>query len=197
MTAILAAKPDILIDNTPGGLYKAGTLPSKYASAGIKVFSYITGGYEGTEYKSSEDNLTSNIARVDAIALDKAAGVFIDEVSSFPNAAAKAYLTSLCTEAHNKGLLVMVNPGDNQYDDWLYSVADIVCSNEAYNGGSPSASEKGYLARTLVLDLNSGSTASSAITITKQAFANGYGWAFVTNDYNNLPPWLATYIAGL
>jgi len=197
MTAILTAKPDILIDCTPGSLWKGGTLPPKYASANIRVFSYITGGYEGTKYKTSEDNLTTNISRIDAIANDKATGVFIDEVTFAPDAQGKAYLAALCNEAHIRGLLVILNIGDNFYDDWLYTVADYICSNEAYGGSKPSTSESGFLARTIVLDLNPTATALSAISITKAAQANGYGWCYVTDGYNALPTWLSTYMAGI
>jgi hypothetical protein len=197
MSSILSAKPDILIDNTPGGLWHGGTLPSKYSSSKIRVFSYITSGYEGTKYGSSEDNLTANISRIDAIANDGAAGVFVDEVSSFPDVAGITYLRAICVEAHARGLLVIFNTGENNFDDWLYTAADYICSNEAYVGDVPNVSEKQYLSRTIVIDLDPGMVASTAIAITKKAFANGYGWAYVTNDYNNLPVWLAAYVAGI
>src|ERR1700733_14374312 len=39
-TSIQSAKPDILIDNTHGGFWVGGCLPSQYIPLGMKVFSY-------------------------------------------------------------------------------------------------------------------------------------------------------------
>ena len=55
MSAIKAALPDILIDNTAHGLWgieggnggDCNTIPSDYSSLDIHVYSYITAGNEG------------------------------------------------------------------------------------------------------------------------------------------------------
>ena len=103
MNAIKQATPNILIDNTPGGYWGqknrgVGCLPSQYSPLGINVFSYITGGYEGTKRYDDDptaNDLASNLARINAISNDGAAGVFLDEVSAFPDNNAKNYMIEI------------------------------------------------------------------------------------------------------
>lgn len=194
MTAIKAALPDILIDNTPGGYWGGGCLPSEYTPLGIQVFSYITGGYEGTEYGTSEDDLTANIARVNAIAADGATGVFLDEVSSFPNTASIAYITSIYNECQAKGLKLILNAGVSTFDSWLMSHCDYLMSDEQYDGTrSPTTSESLYADRLLVVAYDI-TNASIAATISQGAQSNGFGYSYACVAYTSLPSWLGNYM---
>lgn len=194
MTAIQAAVPDILIDNTPGGYWGGGCIPSQYTPMGIEVYSYITSGYEGTEYVTSEDNLGANIARVDAIAADGATGVFLDEVSSFPTVAGKSYITSIYNECQAQGLKLILNAGVSTFDSWLMSHGDYLMSDEQYDGTrSPTASESPYANRLLVVAYNINSAANAA-TISQGAQSNGFGYSYACVAYTALPSWLGNYM---
>jgi len=195
MTAIKNALPDILIDNTPGGYWNGACNASEYTPLGIKVFSYITSGYEGTKYHTSEDDLTANLARVDAIANDGATGVFLDEVDYNPDSAAKAYITAIYTECQAKGLLLIVNPGVNNFASWLMGHCDYILTDENYNGTrSLSPSEALYADRVLVVAQNVTSDANAA-AITSGASAHGFGYSYACNNYLSLAPWLDNYLS--
>jgi len=194
MAAIKAALPDILIDNTPGGYWGGGCLPAEYTPLGIQVFSYITGGYEGTKYGTSEDALSANIARVDQIAIDGATGVFLDEVSSHPNSSGKAYITAIYNECLLKGLKLIVNPGVSDFDSWLMSHCDYLMSNEEYNGTrAPTVSESPFADRILVVSQGINS-ASAAASVSEGAQTNGFGFSYACHEYVSLPSWLSNYM---
>lgn len=200
MTAIKAAKPDILIDNTPGGYWgevngHTGCLPSQYVPLGIEVYSYITGGYEGTKYMDTRDILATNLARVDAIAADGATGVFLDEVTSFPNSADKAYISAIYSRCLIKGLKLILNPGVSTFDSWLMGKCDFLMSDEVYDGSrNPTPSESPYLSRILVV--REGVTdATTASNVTLAARAKGFGYSYVCNAYTTLPSWLSSYLS--
>lgn len=196
-SAIQAARPDILIDNTHGGYWAGGCLPSQYTPLGIKVFSYITGGYEGTEYGTTEDALASNLGRVDAIALDGASGVFLDEVTNYPNAAGKAYISAIYDECVLKGLKLILNPGTSTFDSWLMTHCDYLMSDESYDGiRLPSASEVPYKDRILVIahDITSAATAA---TITAGAKTAGFGYSYACTLYTSIPAWLSSYLSAV
>ncbi|MFZ1913598.1 MAG: hypothetical protein WAU55_00840, partial [Dehalococcoidales bacterium] len=84
--AIIAAHPEFLIDNSPAGPWKGDANISEYMAAGIKYFEYLDGGYEGTQARSIPNDLASNLSYITAAAKDGAYGIFLDEVSSNPNA---------------------------------------------------------------------------------------------------------------
>jgi photosystem II stability/assembly factor-like uncharacterized protein len=197
LTAIKAARPEILIDNTPGGYWGSGTLPKEYTPLGIQVFSYITGGYEGTKYLSAEDNLTSNIARVGSIAADAATGVFLDEVSSILNDAGKTYISAIFDECRAKGLKLILNTGWSVFDPWLMTHCDFLMSDEQYAGARiPTDSELPYASRLLVVAYNI-NNATDAAQITQTAHIRGFGYSYACKAYTSLPTWLGDYITAL
>ena len=64
VATIQAVNPAILIDNTAHGYWGGNSNPANYPNT--HEFSYITGGYEGTEYVSNgvpttEDSLDSTL----------------------------------------------------------------------------------------------------------------------------------------
>lgn len=200
MTAVINFKPDILIDNTAHGYWGqnngfTGCIPSYYTPYGIEVYSYIAGGYEGTLYNSNIDNLTVNLTRIEGIASDGATGVFLDEVSNFPNDTKKAYLQAIYDKCESLGLKLIFNPGTSSFDSWLMSRCNYLMSDEQYNGTrEPSSSEMAYADRMLVIR-HSINSADDAATITWGAFANGFGFSYVCTEYTNLPTWLNDYNA--
>lgn len=197
--AVVAALPDIVITNTPGGYWKGNCNPAAFTSHGIKILSYITGGYEGDEYSGNptEDALASNIARIDAIALDGSTGVFLDEVSSTLNSARKTYLTAIRNECLAKGLLLAINPGDSSFDTWLFGIADYVMTDEQYAGSAASTTEKTNLAKCIVVGYSSNMTAALADQYSNAAITAGFGHTYHCNDYNDFPSWFATYVSGI
>ena len=202
VATIQAANPAILIDNTAHGYWGGNSNPANYPNT--HEFSYITGGYEGTEYVSNgvpttEDSLAANLTRIDGIASDGAWGVFLDEVSSYPTTAGKSYLSSIYARCQADNLKLAINCGDNEFDwNFLTGVCDYIMTNEQYNGGSPSTSEIGIgLSRCFVANDNCSSSAN-AISYTETAWNDGYGYAWCTNSTSyDLPSYLSTYISGI
>lgn len=198
-TAIINARPDILIDNTPGGYWGGvnggvGCLPQYYTPLGIQVFSYIAGGYEGTIHPISVSGLTQNIARVNAIDLDNATGVFLDEVTGYPDNNDKEYIIAIYNQCQANGLKLILNPGQYSFDPWLMNYCDYILTDELYDGTrTPSASESPFLDRVLVV--NQGVTsANNATAITNGAHSNGFGYSYACFEYINLPSWLQSYM---
>lgn len=197
MTAIKAIRPEILIDNTPGGYWQSPTVASEYTPLGIQVYSYITGGYEGTKYKTAEDNLTDNVARVGAIAADKATGVFLDEVSSVLNENSKTYISSIYNECRAKGLKLILNTGWSDFDPWLMDHCDFLMSDEQYGGARiPTDSELPFASRLLVVAYNV-NNATDAAKITQDAHIRGFGYSYACKAYTVLPSWLGEYVTAL
>ena len=153
MAAIDSFKPALLVCNTPHGLYGDQDLPAVYHPFGIQVYSYITGGYEGSKYMTSEDDSATNIGRIDGIALDGADGVMLDEVSSILTPQKKGYITAMFNKCRAKSLKLIVNPGDNSFDTFLISHSDYVISSENFTGMTPpSSSELAAMSHMIVLN---------------------------------------------
>lgn len=196
--AIQSFLPEILIDNTPGGLYGqqnggVGCIPSNYTSLGTEVFCYLTGGYEGTKYVDTRDNLQVNLARITAIDNDGATGVFLDEVSNMPDPVEKAYITAIWNQCQSLGLKLILNPGTSVFDSWLMGRCDYIMTDENYNGTRlPSSAELPYLSRVLVVTQGVTSAATAA-TVTLGARANGFGYSYACDSYIHTPNYLAAY----
>jgi hypothetical protein len=182
---ILAARPDILIDNTPGGYWHANCNPQTFQSHGIQVFSYIFSNYDNQPAALNE-------TLIDAIAAEGTYGVFIDECNTIATTA----LASLCNYAHRRGLKVIVNPGFQPFNDSLYQIADYVLTDEHYAGRTPSSIESSHLSQTIVVGWNPVLTVQQAVQYTQEAWAFGFAYTWQEQEeYVNLPTWLSTYIS--
>ncbi len=194
---ILSVVPDILIDNTPHGFWGEqngyiGCNPSLYTIHGTKVFSYITGGYEGTKYQNDTSGLFENLNRVNGIYSDGATGVFLDEVSHHPTTAGKIYIDSIFNRCRSLGMKLIVNPGTTSFDSWLSSHCDYLVSDEHYNGRSPSSSELSMLDSIIVLSQLI-SNVSTADSISNLASTNRFGYYYPCYQYINIPTWIEDY----
>ncbi len=213
MTSIKNAMPAILIDNTDHSLWGlsggyGGTnncSVSAYTVLGIGVYGYLTGGYEGTSYGDARDNVTLNVARVNDMAtIDGVTGVFLDEVSAFPDAADKVYLEAIETEADAHGLKLIFNTGVSTFDDtYLMAHADYVMTDESYSNRAPTSDESPWLSRIIVIN-NGATTVTNALTYTSNAWiTNGFGYTWMTDytDYGSsegiASSYLTAYISGL
>jgi len=195
LATIQAVKPDILIDNTPHGYWGGQCLPPAYNAYGVHVYSYITGGYEGTKYRSDEDNNAANLARISGIKNDGAAGVFLDEVSSHPDAAGRAYISDMFEQAHASGLKIILNPGTPDFDTFLVSHSDYIVTDEQYDGRrKPTASELFDLSKMIVLN-DSVPDADSAAKVTDGARNNGLGHSYACTKYIEIPSWINDYMS--
>lgn len=197
-TAIQGFLPEILIDNTPHGYYGeqngyVGCNPADYVPLGTEVYCYLIGGYEGTSHQNNMDDSALNIARIQGIAGDGATGVFLDEVSNFPNASHKAYIQAMYDKCQSLGLKLILNPGTSLFDPWLIQHCDYILTREHYNGtDAPSPSEQPYLNKVLVV-CQSVTTASAAAAISLGARANGFHASYACDLYINIPGYLAAY----
>lgn len=195
MSTIQSVGSCFVIDNTPGGYWGGQCLPSLYISSGVKIFSYITAGYEGTRYGTTEDALSSNLGRVDAIYADGAYGVMLDEVDALvaSDTAKQNYIAAIYNRCHMHGLKLMLNPGTYSFDTFLVSHSDYIITDEHYNGTRhPSTSEMWRLDSVVVLSLDAADAATAA-AITDSARANGFGYSYACDTYNILPSWLISY----
>ena len=206
MTVIQEAAPGILIDNTAHGLWgiaggnggNDNTNPSKYTPFGIQVYSYITAGDEGLDYASSIDGLSVNLSRIDGIAGDGAAGVFLDEVTPrHLTPEDKLYLSSVYGECQSQNLKLIINVGESTFDySYLSTVCDYIMTDEAYSGRPPTSSERGIgLGRCIVVN-NTCLSLANAISYTESAWNYGFGWTWNTDsDQYQLPTYLSSYVS--
>jgi len=192
---IAAAKPMFLIDNTPDGPWGGNCNASFFAGYGIKVFSYIDGGYEGTQSRSIPNDLTSNLNYIDAISKESGVyGVFVDEVSDEPSSAGLNYLSQIFTRAKQDGLAVMFNTGVDSWSDSLMQYCDYINSSEEYSGGMMTASQQKWASRTVLLAQNI-SDAATAANLTNTAIVKGFLAEYSCSSYENLPSYLTTYVS--
>ncbi len=181
---IVNAKPEILIANTPAGLWHGNTNSAYFQSRGIKVFSYITANYD-------QYSLSQNYALINAIAAEGTYGIFVDQ----SNPTATSYNTQICAYAHSKGLKVILNPGMPYINAGLYSIADFVLTDEHYQGRAPMAVEVGYLNQTIVVGFGNW-TVQQAATYSNTAWAKGFRYTWHEQaEYTALPVWLEQYIS--
>lgn len=198
MSTIKSIRPDMLVDNTPHGFWGelngyVGCNPLEYRPLGIQVFSYIAGGYEGTLYNNDTDNLYRNITRIVGIKSDSANGVFLDEVSSYPDSTDKIYIDSIYRKCRALGLKLILNPGVNSFDPWLMSHCDYLLSDEQYDGKrAPTVSELPFLDRIIVITENiTDDTSAANVSLGARSYCFGYSYA--CTNYTSLPSWLGSY----
>ncbi|MCX6819596.1 MAG: hypothetical protein NT129_06400 [Candidatus Aenigmarchaeota archaeon] len=209
---ILTIKPKYVIDNPPHGLYGEMENPkytatwllqnvSGYQAAGIKVIGYITGGYEGKGgddgYAAKWYSLATNKMLITNMAtIDHVDGVFIDEVTDYPNTASKNYLKNLSDLAHSYGLIVWMNTGVDQFDEWYFTsgVADLMQSSEAWKKQSLSTVQKNWGSRISVTGFKSTYNAQTAYNYTIDAWCKGIAYAYINNvEYTGISPWFEEY----
>jgi len=218
---LLVIKPEYLIDNPPHGLYgemdfqQYGGDRSAFTyllqnvagmqAVGIKVIGYITGGYEGAGgddgYAAKWYSLATNKMLITNMAtIDHVDGVFIDEVSEQPTATQKAYLQALSDHAHSYGLLVWMNTGVDQFNEWLFNVADLMQATETWKGVGQalSAVEAAWGSRISVTGHKSTYTAQQAYDLTINAWQRGIAYCYInTVEYTKIAPWFEEYAAML
>jgi len=218
---ILTIKPQYVIDNPPHGLYGqmdyeqyGGSYAdftyllqniAGYHAAGIKIIGYISGGYEGAGgddgYATKWYSLATNKMLITNMAtLDHVDGVFIDEVSEQPTTAQKTYLKALSDHARSYGLIVWMNTGVDQFNEWLFTVADLMQATEAWKGvgQSLSAVETAWGSRISVTGHKSTYTAQQAYDLTINAWQRGIAYCYInTTEYTSIAPWFETYAAML
>ena len=207
MVAIQDSLPAILVDNTyhsywgqagvPGGSNRC--VPADYPHSA--VYGYLTSSYETY-------NATTLAASITAIATDGAAGIFLDEITDFPNSTQKTYLSTVYTQVHGLGLKLIVNPGVSTFDYAFFAAhSDYILTDEGYAGtsgstqhptGAPTASDTGYGLSKVIVASDVCMTSGEAITYTKAAWAFGFGYAWMTDStLYILPSYLDDYIDGL
>jgi hypothetical protein len=213
---ILAIRPQYVIDNPPHGLYGEMDDPQYtgtwllqnvklYQEAGIKVIGYISGGYEGSKgdegYDATWYSLETNRTLITNMAtLDGVDGVFIDECSDYPGAAAKLYLKTLSDLAHSYGLIVWGNTGVDTFDEWYFVEGgfDLMQSSEAWRGQELSPLQKKWGPRISVTGFRTSYTADEAYRLTLDAWNKGIGYCYINDaEYVSIAPWFEQYVAML
>jgi hypothetical protein len=206
---ILNAKPQFLVTETPGGSYGTYCPVSQIQDAGIKVFSYVHVGYCSDYHwhgDTSDDSYAGVMAFIDKVADEKCYGIFIDESPySLTSGMSQSVLPTgtwtgkslndAIVKAHNRGLAVMLGIGSLGFNRDLWA-ADYILSDENYTGRSPGTEELGYESRCIVIGAGV-RDATRAVTYTKNAWANGFGFAYECNSYGSMASWFESYISQL
>lgn len=135
--------------------------------------------------------LITNMATIDHVD-----GVFIDECSDFPNAASKSYLQQLSNLAHSYGMIVWMNTGVDNFDEWYFTanIADFMQSSEAWSGQSLSPVQAKWGSRIGVTGYKSSCTAQDAYNLTIDAWCKGIKYCYInTVEYTQIAPWFEEY----
>ncbi len=193
MSTIINFKPDILIDNTPGGLWHGACLPLKYKLYGTKVYSYITGGYEGHTRGGDTSQLAANLLRIDAIAADSAEGVFLDEVTYNPDSTRKAYIAAIYNRCKAKGLKLIINTGVPSFDTSLMRICDYILTDEHYSSMRKPTLEESLFGNRVIVVSTGITSATDAANNSLRARDYGFGYSYSCYEYISFPSWLATY----
>lgn len=193
---IIVAEPEILISNTPAGPWTGNCDSAKFQAAGVKVFSYIDGGYENTVARAIPNDVASNLAFIEAIANEGTHGVFLDEVSSSPSQAGYSYLAALWNKAQTHGVKLICNTGVNSWDTKLMSYCDYIQCSEQYAGGDVTTTMLAYPGRVMMLTEKAPSL-TAAVSYTQTAWSKGVKLHYATTSYMVLPSWFDSYVAAL
>lgn len=191
---IISAHPEFLVNNSPVGPQNGDANIREYMSAGIKYFEYLDGGYEGTVSRSIPNDLQSNLNYIAAVANAGAYGIFLDEVSSYPDPASLKYLQQISKTARALGLKVVFNTGVSSWSDQLMTYCDFMNSSETWQNNTLTKIQKKYRNR-VWLETEGVTDATTAANFTKTAWDEGIMAEYACNEYITLPDWLESYIS--
>jgi hypothetical protein len=191
---IINAHPEFLVDNSPAGPWQGDANVAEYESAGIKYFEYVDGGYENTVSRAIPNNLQANLNYIAAVAKTGAYGIFLDEVSSDPDAASLAYLAAISNAAHAAGLKVVFNTGVSSWSPSLMNLCDYMNSSETWNNGGLTTCQATYGNR-VWMETEGVSSASTAASLTEGACNDGILAEYSCGEYSVLPSWLTSYVS--
>lgn len=213
---IADAKPETLICNTPAGAWtNGGCNPRYFQSHGIKVYSYLAGGWENTAAASNRQVNSSvefNVGRIGAIALEGSDGVFLDEVSHHPTNDGWKYLLALSNaakkegEARGRSLPIICNVGTMVWEPMLSVVCDEIHASEHYgriyntNPDDPYTFWDPDRAKSnlpVMMSTMAVTTADQAVALTVAARGQNISSHCATGTYTELPWWLEDYVAAL
>ena len=192
---IINTHPEFIVSNSAAGPWRANANVSRYMSAGIKYFEYISGAYENTVWRPIPTDLQSNLNYITAAAQAGAYGIFLDEVSDgIYTAANYYYLQQIADKAHSLGLKVVFNTGMPNWADQLMNYCDYVNSSETWQGGSLTASQSKWASRTWLLTYGV-NDAYTAASLTNGALSKGIRAHYATSAFVSLPSYFTTYVS--
>jgi hypothetical protein len=204
---LISVGPQYIISNTAHGLWGEAygnetwwllQDVGKFQEADIKVIGYLTAGYEGTgsgsgiELKWYTLEFNKQVIR-NMAELDGVDGVFIDECSSYPGAASKAYLKELSDLAHSYGLIVWGNVGHDAFDEWFFSEGgfDMMNATENWRGQYLTPVQQKWGHRISVAGFDTTYTVKDAYHLTRDAWYKGLAYAYIATDgYAWIPAWI-------
>ena len=189
---IINVDPEYLVDNSPAGPANGDADVMEYMSAGIKYFEYLDGGYEGTQARYIPNDLQSNLNYIAAVAKAGAFGVFLDEVSSHPNADSLNYLQQIYKKAHSLGLEVVFNTGVSTWSDNLMKYCDFMNSSEIWHDEPLTRSQRKFAQKTW-LETQEVTNPDDAVKLTEAAWGAGLGAHYACYEYITLPDYSEDY----
>ena len=190
---IIDVHPEFLVDNSPAGPEKGDADVAEYEASGIKYFEYLDGGYEGTVQRAIPNDLQSNLNYIKAAANAGAYGIFLDEVSDYPNVVTLNYLKQIYNKAHSLGLKVVFNTGEPNWSSELMKYCDYMNSSETWEDNHLTKSQNEYGNR-VWLETQGVTDATSAMKLTENAWEAGIEAEYACDEYIALPDWLDNYV---
>lgn len=198
---IIDAEPEYVISATPAGPWHGDCPVAEFATEGIKVLSYLWGGFEGTATGEIPCDLASNLAFIEALRNESGTyGIFLDCVSPYPTEAGFAYLEAIWNAAQAAGLEVFFNINSESWDARLMDYCHVNNTCELWNDNPVTASEAPFLNRLMVLTHNPLAApifhgAAEAAALTKAAWNKGFRLHYACDTYSGeLPVWFEDYI---
>jgi hypothetical protein len=206
---ILNAKPQFLVTETPGGSYGTYCPVDTIQANGTKIFSYVHVGYCSDYHwrgDTSDDSYSGVMGFIDTVDTEGCYGIFFDESpyslytgmsqSVSPTGTWAGHsLKEAIDKAHKKGLKVMLGIGSLGFSADLWA-ADYILSDENYTGRMPGTEELGHESNCVVIGAGV-REATRAVTYTKNAWTNGFGFAYQCNSYGSMSSWFESYISKL
>ena len=178
-----SADDDVLVGGKD--YYTYTTAVDMLIAGGVNVAAYVYSSYG----KRSAEEINQDIWLMQQ-SFDGITAVFLDEVSGLTED--KATYASVVDYAHSLGLTVIFNPGTLPDDLDYIDLADVIVVGEDQadvSGAMAAGVALGYDAEKIA-GLEYGIASSNVVSATAQLFAQGAGYAYVTEDGTaNGNPW--------
>lgn len=191
---LLAVAPGIVVACSPAGPWQGNGQIATLKNGGINFFEYLDGGYEAAVPGPIPNDLESNLMFIQKIATAGAYGIFLDQVSSYPDATKRHYLSQIYAKAHELGLKVAFNTGVDNWADSLMQYCDYMNSSEIWDNEPLSPSQCKWL-NTVWLLTQGVTSEARAVELTKAALEEGIGAHYACNAYGALPDFYVSYMS--
>jgi hypothetical protein len=170
--------------------------PSDFHSYGITDLVIVNCDYETRPI----DDIKNDISIAHSY---EAYGVYLDNVSAFPDVIQKSYLSDICDYVRTLNMISCGAVKQATFDDWLIEmpqlspvVFDYLMCQETYDGEDISYQQLSYMGRIMLTteSMSSPLDAEHARDLGQVAKNGGVTYYYATESYAALPSWFSTYM---